>query len=136
MTGQNLNPPQTSDSSDTIALLLEIIFGVFGLLGMGWLYAGNLPVAIGLFVGFLIVVFIEMFIATFTLGFAACLILPFNLAVAIVSGFKARDYVRNSGAKGSVLYVILALVIGTVVICGGLFMFFGGLGFLSSQSPF
>jgi len=35
-------------------MVLEIIFGIFGILGMGWLYAGNIPVAIAVFVGFLI----------------------------------------------------------------------------------
>jgi len=124
-----------ADSSDTIAMMLEILFGFFGILGMGWLYAGNIPMAAILFVGFLIVVFIEMAIATATLGIAACLIVPFNLAVAIISGLRARDHVRNTGAHGSVTYVILGIVVGVVVICGGLTLFFGGLAALGNISP-
>ena len=121
-----------SDSSDTIAMVLEIIFGFFGILGMGWLYAGNVPIAIALFVIFLIVAFIEMAIATATLGIAACLIFPFNLAVAIISGLRARDYVRNSGAHGSIAYVIIGIVVGVVVICGGFMLLFGGLAALGN----
>lgn len=124
----------SSDSSDTIAMVLEIIFGVFGILGMGWLYAGNIPVAIIAFVGFLIVAFIEIAIATATLGIAACLILPVNLAIAVISGLKARDYVRNTGAHGSVVYVIIGIILGIVILCGGLVLFFGGLSILSSQN--
>ena len=123
-----------SDSSDTIAMMLEIVFGFFGIMGMGWLYAGNIPVAVMAFVGFLIVAFIEMGIATATLGIAACLIIPFNLAVAIVSGLRARDFVRNTGAHGSVIYVVLGIVVGAVIICGGLMLFFGGLTALGNLS--
>ena len=121
-----------SDSSDTIAMMLEIVFGIFGILGMGWLYAGNIPVAIGAFVGFLILALIEMAIATLTLGFAACFILPVNLSIAVVSGIKARDYVRNTGAHGSVMYVILGVVLGVLILCVG-FMLFAGL--LSALGP-
>jgi hypothetical protein len=123
-----------SDSSDTIAMILEILFGFFGIMGMGWLYAGNVTVAVVLFVGFLVVAFIEMAIGTATLGIAACLIVPFNLAVAIISGLRARDHVRNTGANGSIVYVILAIVVGAVVICGGFMLFFGGLAALGSMS--
>lgn len=119
-----------SDSSDTIAMMLEIIFGFFGILGMGWLYAGNIPVAVGAFIGFMIVVFIELAIATATLGIAACLIIPVNLGIAVISGLRARDYVRNTGANGSVAYVILGIILGVIIICGGIILFFGGLAAL------
>lgn len=132
MSNLSTNPAgrPASDSSDTIAMLLEIIFGFFGILGMGWLYAGNFPIAILVFIGFLIVVFIEFFVMTITVGIAACIIIPVNLAVAVISGLRARDYVRNSGAQGSILYVIIGIFLGAIIICGGIFMFFGGLSFL------
>jgi len=128
--------PSRSDSSDTIAMVLEIIFGIFGILGMGWLYAGNIAIAIAAFVGFIIVAFIELAIATATLGFAGCFILPFNIAVAVISGLKARDYVRNTGAHGSILYVIVAVVLGAIVLCGGLNLLFGGLSALVGSSTY
>lgn len=122
----------SSDSSDTIAMILEIIFGLCGILGMGWLYAGNIAVAIMAFVGFLIVAMGEIFVASITLGLAGCIILPINLAVAVISGFRVRDYVRNTGAKGSVLYVIIGILVGMVVLCIGFFIFFGGLSALGN----
>ncbi len=116
--GDNLTP--RADSSDTIAMILEIVFGFFGIFGIGWLYAGNLPVAIAVFVGFLIIAVIEVFVITVTFGIAACFTVPFNLAVAIVSGLRARDYMRNTGKRGSLLYVVLAVVVGAAVICGSI----------------
>lgn len=126
----SVSPP--SDSSDTIAMMLEIIFGMFGMLGLGWLYAGNIPIAIAAFIGFIIVAFIEIAVVAATLGLAACLILPINLAIAVFSGLKARDYVRNTGAHGSIIYVILALILGLILLCGGLMLFAGGLAALGS----
>ena len=119
-----------SDSSDSIAMLLEIIFGFFGILGMGWLYAGNFVVAIAATIGFLIVFLLEIAISIGTLGFAACCFVPINLAIIVMSGLKARDYVRNTGAHGSILYVIIAVIIGAVIICGGIVLLTGGLAII------
>lgn len=88
---------------------------------MGWLYAGNILVSVLCFVGFMILVFVEAAVVGVTLGLGACLIIPFNLAIGVVSGLRVRDYVRNSGAKGSLIYLILGLVGGGVLICRGLF---------------
>jgi hypothetical protein len=124
-----------SDSSDIIAMMLEIVFGFFGILGMGWLYAGNIPVAIAAFVLFLIIAFIEIAVAAATLGFSICLIAPINLAVAIISGLRARDYVRNTRTRGSIVYVIIGIILGVVIICSGIMLFFGGLAVLGSIVP-
>lgn len=136
----NPNQPNTpsypSDSSDTIAMVLEIIFGIFGILGMGWLYAGNIPVAIAVFIGFIIVAFVELAIATVTLGTAACCIIPINIAIAIISGLRARDYVRNSGARGSILYVVIGVVVGGSIFCIGAVVIFGGLAALGELSSY
>ena len=134
---ENPNNIQTnteqSNSADIIAMVLEVIFGFFGNLGLGWLYAGNIPVAILAFIGFIIIAIVELFILSATLGIAACLIIPFNLVVAIISGLKARDYVRNSGANGSVLNVVIGVVVGIAVLCGAVTLLFGGLAALGSS---
>ena len=129
---QQQNVPGQSDSSDTIAMVIEIVFGFFGILGMGWLYAGNFPIAIGAFIGYAIVIFIETAVAGLTLGFALCIIIPINLVIIVVSGIRARDYVRNSGASGSILYLVLGFIVGAVVICGGITLLTGGLSALGS----
>jgi len=111
------------DSSDVIAMILEIIFGIFGALGMGWLYAGRILMAIGVFVGFLIIVLFEIFLVTSTrsLGIAVCFS-PINLAIVVVSGIRARDYVRNTSARGSIVRVVLAMVMLGGVVLGVSFL--------------
>ena len=125
---------RSSDSADAIAMVVEIIFGLFGVLGMGWLYAGNLPYAIAAFVGYGILVFIEVAIITATLGFAACVAIPLNIAIAVISGLRARDYVRNTGASGSLVVLLIGIIVGIAVICGGITLFFGGLAALLSAA--
>jgi hypothetical protein len=122
-----------SDSTDTITLILEIVFGFFGILGTGWLYAGNVAVGIAALIGYLILIAVETVGAVLTCGAAACLVIPLNIAIVVISGIKARDYVRNTGAQGNAVYLILGVVGGIVLLCVGaaaLTLFFGGLGAL------
>ncbi len=118
---------ERSDSTDTIAMVIEVVFGLFGLMGMGWIYVGNLPVGIGLLAGWFTLVFVAFLsptvlsAITYGLGIITycCLVLlpPAGLAGALVSGLRVRDYVRNTGARGSVLYLVIAVVIGLVLLC-------------------
>ncbi len=127
-------PPASGDSTDTIAMVLEILFGLFGILGMGWLYAGRIMTGVLAFFGYLVLVAIEVVVVSATFGFAACITLPLNLAVVVISGIKARDYVRRAGARGSVVYVLAGLVGGVIIACLVIFLLASGLGLLSSLS--
>lgn len=116
--------PTSYDSSDTIAMVIEIVFGVFGILGMGWIYVGNYIVGIGLFVGWLVVLFVGMLIPTlFTtvtagLGaFSYCCLPPLSIMGAIISGLRLRDYVRNTGARGNVAHLIVAIIVALLLFC-------------------
>lgn len=84
---------------------------------MGWLYVGNFVNAIIIFIGYWIFIGIETFLATITLGFSLCLSVPLHLVLIVVSGIKVRDYVHRTGAKGSVMYVIVATIIPFLLIC-------------------
>lgn len=53
-----------ADSTDTIAMIIEIVFGLFGMMGMGWIYMGNFLIGGGLFVGWLIVVLVAVLVPT------------------------------------------------------------------------
>jgi hypothetical protein len=123
------------DSTDTIAMVIEIVFGVFGLMGMGWLYVGNFLYAALIFIGFVILLTIEVVLITLTAGFCACVAFPLNLVIVIVSGLRVRDYVQRTGAKGSVLYVVIAAVVGFLLLCGLGTLLFLILGAVGSLSP-
>ena len=122
-------PTEKTESTDTIAILLEIVFGLFGIMGMGWLYAGSIPVAILLMLGYWAFLVLEVFVVGITAGFASCCFVPLNLTVVIISGFRVRDHVRRSGAQGSIMYVIVTAGIVILLACAvltGLFLL-GGL---------
>ncbi len=127
-------PP--SDSTDTIAMIIEIIFGLFGLMGLGWLYARNFIAAIGIFIGYWVLLGIEGVIIAFSGGLCGCLFFPLNIVLIIVSGIKVRDHVRQTGVTGSIMYVIVAVVLAFLLLCvvGGIaVMAFGGLAALSDS---
>ena len=109
------------DSTDTIAMVVEIVFGLFGIMGMGWVYVGRLGTGIGLFAGWLIAVLTTTVLVTVLTAFlgVGCLVIlvPMQLVIAIVSSLRVRDYVRKTGATGSVGNLIIAAVIGAVLLC-------------------
>ena len=130
--GQNQMNNAKSDSSDTIAMVIEIAGGMFGFLGLGWIYAKNLPLGIGLFVGWFVVLVIEILILLGTFGMAGCFIVPFNIIVSIISGIKVRDYVRNSSKTPSLFYLLIAIGVALLLICIGTMLFL--IGFISDSS--
>jgi len=112
---QNINA-QYADSTDTIALIIEIVFGFFGVMGIGWMYIGKFIIGTILFIGFLAIVGVEIAISIPTGGVCACVFLPINIVLASISGLRLRDYVRRTHIKGSILYPIIAAFI-TIFLC-------------------
>ena len=135
--GYPQQPYYPQDSTDTVAMILEILFGLFGLMGMGWLYAGNILTAILVFIGFTVFLLVEAALIAITGGLCGCLALPVNIAVAVISGMRVRDYVRRTRSRGSVLLVVIAGLIGFMVIAAlvvGLIFLIISLGLVSSMS--
>jgi hypothetical protein len=123
--------PTRTDSSDLIAMALEFVFGFFAVPGIGWIYAGNYGIAVGVFVFYWLLVLLEIAVNIVTLGFLGCLALPLNLGLVILSGFRVRDWMRRRNATGSFVRVVVAVLIVLVVFTGlALFLLFG-LGLLA-----
>lgn len=132
----NSSSPETEGAATT-ALWLEIIFGIFSLLGVGHVYSGRIGLGIVLMVGWWIYIGIASFISTLTFGFAACLFVPIFFVVPIISGIQARVYTQKTRGKGS--WQSVGLVAGggcvLVVIFMGALAAFGVLaGLLASYS--
>lgn len=126
--------PEVEGAGNT-ALILEIVFGIFGLLGIGHVYTNRTALGIGLMVGWWIYIVIAAAISSLTLGFAACIFVPLSIAIPIISGVQARTYARQNvetGNWGSVAKVAgggcLLVVLSIVLI----FFVFGGLAALFS----
>jgi hypothetical protein len=129
-------------------MIIEIVFGLFGLMGLGWIYAGNFAVGVGLFMGWFILILIALLSPTVltavSLGLGAftyvclCCLPPLGLAVAVASGLRLRDYVRNTQASGNVMYLVAAAVFGFLLICVSavvLVSVLGGVGVVLSDVP-
>jgi hypothetical protein len=129
--------PQPQDNTDTVAMILEIVFGIFGIMGMGWLYAGNILTAVLIFIGFTIFVLVEAALIALTGGLCGCVAFPLNIGIAVFSAIRVRDYVRRTRSRGSVMYVIIAGIIGLVVVVGlvvGLVLLLVTLGLVGALS--
>lgn len=115
-------PSPETESTATTAMIIEIIFGFFGFLGLGNIYAGRILMGILSMVGWWLFVGLGGFLSTITAGIAACFFAPIFLIVPIYSGIEARKHVLRTGATGSCLPVILiggggcAMMIGIIVV--------------------
>ena len=131
---QSYQPP-AANNAGTGALVTELIFGLLGALGMGWFYAGSYLRAIVSFIGYIILVLFESIIIGISGGICACIVVPFNILLIILSATQVQKHCRNTGAQGSVLRLLIA--IGLLIIVGvGLGLFFGlGLAALLAILP-
>ena len=76
-------PPAAQPPKDpNVGLLLELI-GFLGFQGIGWLWAGETAIGLGLLIGWFVFLAVEVVLMFVLIGF--CL-LPLNLIVPIVSG--------------------------------------------------
>jgi hypothetical protein len=96
--------------------ILEIIFGLFGGFGIGWLYAGNYGMAITLLIFSVLYSVIGWSTITLTAGICACIFIPISLAIAFLSGNNARAWAMKNRAQGSILRVIGGIVALAVIV--------------------
>lgn len=99
------------EGAGNIALALEMIFGWFGLLGIGHVYSGRVALGVVLLIGWWLYAGVSVLIATATLGIALCILVPIWIAAPVISGIQARSYARQAGETGSW---------GSVVAVGGI----------------
>lgn len=118
----------STDSTDSITMALEWVFGLFLMPGIGWIYAGNYGMGIGVFVGYWVLIALEVFITMITFGLFACFAAPINLGLVILSGFRARDWVRKNEATGSLVRVVFAVIVAIAIVVGLIFFGIFGLG--------
>jgi TM2 domain-containing membrane protein YozV len=79
----------------SIALILEILPGLFGFLGFGWIYSGNTSTGILWLVLFLIWAVIALIISVVTGGIGLICILPVNIACIVASAVSLNNYTRK-----------------------------------------
>jgi TM2 domain-containing membrane protein YozV len=77
------------------ALLIEMVGAFFGLMGLGWLYAGYTNRGVILLLVWLGVVIVAAIVTALTAGIFACLWLPVQIAAAVVSGLMVKQAVEQ-----------------------------------------
>jgi len=82
----------------SVALILEILPGMFGFLGFGWIYAGNLGVGLAWLVGMLIWTGIAAVIAIFSVGISLLCTLPVSIAMIVISAVTLNNYAKKQTA--------------------------------------
>lgn len=85
--------PEVKDPSS--GLLFELLPGLFGFLGVGWLWAGETAIGIALLIGFWLFIAIEIVLMFVVIGF--CLI-PLNFILPIVSAIILQNRLKERQA--------------------------------------
>ena len=84
-------PPKTRST----ALILELLPGLFGLYGIGWIYANKVGLGVGLLVGGLVWAVIAITIDIITGGFGLICSLPVNIAAVTISSIMVNNYTKQ-----------------------------------------
>ena len=85
----------SNNNKALIAVLLELFGGYFGLLGLGWMYGGDILRGVLLLVGYLIFLSIAGTLTGFTLGLLGLIFVPLYIIAPIVSAFKVHQFVSR-----------------------------------------
>jgi TM2 domain-containing membrane protein YozV len=79
-----------------IAILLEILPGLFGILGIGWIYSGKTSTGLAWLIGYLVWVVIVV-VAAIISGFMACFCtVPINLVCVGISAYNLNNYTKSN----------------------------------------
>lgn len=79
----------------SIAIILEILPGLFGFLGFGWIYAGNVGTGIAWLVGMLVWTGIATILAVLTVGISLFCTLPVSIGLLAISAVTLNSYTKN-----------------------------------------
>ena len=85
-----------SNNKATIAVILELVGGYFGLLGFGWMYGGDLLKGILILFGYMILLGISGFLVAITFGLLGLIFVPLYIIVPIVSAFKVHQFIKSN----------------------------------------
>jgi hypothetical protein len=77
--------------SANVAAILEAIPALFGLLGIGWIYAGQAGMGIGLMVGYWVFLFLNTLLVGVTGGIWCIPMIPLVLGGVGYSAYKVRE---------------------------------------------
>ena len=77
----------------SLPLIFEILPGLFGFLGFGWIYAGETNKGITWLISVFVWDIVAVFIVALTAGFGASLTIPINIVLVAVSASSLNTHV-------------------------------------------
>ena len=84
-----------SNNKPAIAALLELGGGYFGLMGLGWLYAGDILWGLLLLISYPLFLVVSGFLIALTFGCLVFIFAPLYLAIPIVSAVKVYEFAND-----------------------------------------
>jgi len=78
----------------SIALILEILPGLLGYLGFGWIYAGEVNTGVAFLVGYLVATFVFVIFDVFSSGVCCFFTLPLQILIIVVSVSKLNQHIK------------------------------------------
>ena len=90
--------PQRPPKAKSTALILELLPGLFGLYGIGWIYANKVGLGVGLLIGGLVWAVIAITIDILTGGLGLLCSLPVNIAAVTISSISINNYTKKHPA--------------------------------------
>jgi hypothetical protein len=82
-------------------MVLEVVGGFFGLIGIGWIYAGRPGVGIALLVGYRLLDWVVgLTLSVLTLGVWCCIWPAQNLVFGALSGYLVYRWLERRGEQG------------------------------------
>lgn len=82
--------------SRSAAILLEVIPGLFGILGIGWIYAGRVNVGVPVLIGGLLFAFLLAVVVILTMGCGVVLAFPIWLVAMGLSAFLLNQEMNRT----------------------------------------
>lgn len=76
---------QQKQDNSTLAIILEVICGIFGIYGIGWLVSGNTSTGLIFLIGGFVWLAVAIVLSILTLGIGLICIWPIDLAIMITS---------------------------------------------------
>ena len=84
-----------SNNKPAIAAVLELGGGYFGLMGLGWLYAGDILRGLLLLIGYPLFLAVAGFLIAISFGCLVFIFAPLYLAIPIVSAVKVYEFAND-----------------------------------------
>ena len=79
----------------SMGLILEILPGLFGIFGIGWIYAGETNTGVLILIGGLVMMFIFVTANVLSAGICCFGTIPIQLAVLAISTIKLNDFMKQ-----------------------------------------